>query len=166
MFENKIPTSRNLIMIYTIPTNAAQLNDAVQLFNEYASSLDISLDFQNFQEELNIIQTMYGSPTGCLLLVYEKESPIACAAYRKIEEGICELKRMYIKPKFRKMQIGQTLLDKLSNNATMNGYQRMRLDTLDTMLPALHLYRKNGFYEIPAYCHNPNEGVVYMEKKL
>lgn len=153
-------------MIYTIPTNPAQLNDAVQLFNEYANSLDISLDFQNFQEELNIIHTMYGSPTGCLLLVYENELPIACAAYRKIEEGICELKRMYIKPEFRRMQIGQTLLIKLSNKATMNGYQLMRLDTLDTMLPALHLYRKNGFYEIPAYCHNPNEGVVYMEKKL
>ena len=153
-------------MIFTIPTNPAQLNDAVQLFNEYANSLDISLDFQNFQEELNIIQTMYGSPTGCLLLVYENELPIACAAYRKIEEGICELKRMYIKPEFRRMQIGQTLLIKLSNKATMNGYQLMRLDTLDTMLPALHLYRKNGFYEIPAYCHNPNEGVVYMEKKL
>jgi ribosomal protein S18 acetylase RimI-like enzyme len=153
-------------MIFTIPTNPAQLNDAVQLFNEYANSLDISLDFQNFQEELNIIHTMYGSPTGCLLLVYENELPIACAAYRKIEEGICELKRMYIKPEFRRMQIGQTLLIKLSNKATMNGYQLMRLDTLDTMLPALHLYRKNGFYEIPAYCHNPNEGVVYMEKKL
>jgi ribosomal protein S18 acetylase RimI-like enzyme len=153
-------------MIFTIPTNPAQLNDVVQLFNEYANSLDISLDFQNFQEELNIIHTMYGSPTGCLLLVYENELPIACAAYRKIEEGICELKRMYIKPEFRRMQIGQTLLIKLSNKATMNGYQLMRLDTLDTMLPALHLYRKNGFYEIPAYCHNPNEGVVYMEKKL
>jgi len=153
-------------MIYTIPTTTLQLNDAVQLFNEYANSLDISLDFQNFQEELNIIHTMYGSPTGCLLLVYENELPIACAAYRKIEEGICELKRMYIKPEFRRMQIGQTLLIKLSNKATMNGYQLMRLDTLDTMLPALHLYRKNGFYEIPAYCHNPNEGVVYMEKKL
>jgi ribosomal protein S18 acetylase RimI-like enzyme len=109
---------------------------------------------------------MYGSPTGCLLLVYESDTPIACAAYRKIEEGISELKRMYIKPQFRRRQIGQTLLDKLSNKARMNGYQLMRLDTLDTMLPALHLYRKNGFYEIPAYCHNPNEGVVYMEMTL
>lgn len=153
-------------MIYTIPTTTQQLNDAVQLFNEYANSLDISLDFQNFQEELNIIHSMYGSPTGCLLLVYESDTPIACAAYRKIEEGICELKRMYIKPQFRRRQIGQTLLDKLSNMARMNGYQLMRLDTLDTMLPALHLYRKNGFYEIPAYCHNPNEGVVYMEMTL
>ena len=153
-------------MEYTNPHTSAQLQDAIDLFMEYANSLNISLAFQNFDEELKIIKTMYGSPTGCLLLVYENELPIACAAYRKIEEGICELKRMYIKPEFRRMQIGQTLLEKLSNKATMNGYQRMRLDTLDAMLPALHLYRKNGFYEIPAYCHNPNEGVVYMEKKL
>jgi ribosomal protein S18 acetylase RimI-like enzyme len=151
---------------YTIPSTQAQLLDAVALFQEYANSLDISLEFQNFQEELNSINSMYGSPTGCLLLVYEKELPIACAAYRKIEEGVCELKRMYIKPPFRGKQIAQSLLDMLTKKASINGYDLMRLDTLDTMLPALGLYRKNGFYEIEAYCHNPNEGVVYMEKKL
>lgn len=151
---------------YTIPSTQAQLLDAVALFQEYANSLHISLAFQNFQEELHSINSMYGSPTGCLFLVYEKELPIACAAYRKIEEDICELKRMYIKPAFRRKKIAQSLLDLLINKASMNGYHLMRLDTLDTMLPALGLYRKNGFYEIEAYCHNPNEGVVYMEKKL
>ena len=153
-------------MKYTIPSSEAQFLDAVALFQEYANSLHISLDFQNFQEELSIINSMYGSPTGCLLLVYDKELPIACAAYRKIGEGICELKRMYIKPSHRRKQIAQNLLNELTNKARINGYQFMRLDTLDTMLPALALYRKNGFYEIEAYCHNPNEGVVYMEKKL
>lgn len=153
-------------MQYTVPSTDAQCLDAVALFQEYASSLHISLDFQNFQQELSIINSMYGSPTGCLLLVYDKELPIACAAYRKIGEGICELKRMYIKPSHRRKQIAQNLLNELTEKARINGYQCMRLDTLDTMLPALALYRKNGFYEIEAYCHNPNEGVVYMEKKL
>jgi ribosomal protein S18 acetylase RimI-like enzyme len=151
---------------YIIPSNQAEFNDAVSLFNEYANSLNISLDFQNFDEELNIIQTMYGSPTGCLLLVYDQDKAVGCAAYRKIEEGICELKRMYIKPSYRGKNIGQTLLDMLATKAFLNGYCLMRLDTLDTMKSALSLYHKNDFYEIPAYCFNPNAGVVYMEKKL
>jgi putative acetyltransferase len=151
---------------YLTPTEPSQLNDAIHLFNEYASSLNISLAFQNFSEELNIIDSMYGSPSGCLLLVYDKEQAIACAAYRKIGEGICELKRMYIKPSYRGLKIGQTLLEMLCSSAFDNGYSTMRLDTLDAMLPAIGLYKKNGFYEIPAYYHNPHEGVVYMEKCL
>ena len=151
---------------YTIPVNLGQLNDTVNLFNEYANSLNISLDFQNFQQELNVISSMYGSPTGCLLLVYENTNAIACAAYRKIGENTCELKRMYIKPSHRGKGVGQTMMDILCEKAKINGYVIMRLDTLDTMLPAINLYRKNGFLNIPAYYHNPNEGVVYMEKLL
>ena len=73
---------------------------------------------------------------------------------------------MYIKPSYRGLKIGQRLLEMLCKHAFDNGYTKMRLDTLDTMLPAIGLYKKNGFYEIAAYYHNPNEGVVYMEKCL
>ena len=153
-------------MEYILPNNTAQFNDAIDLFNEYANSLNISLDFQNFSEELKIIQTMYGSPSGCLLVVYDQNHAVACAAYRKIGDGICELKRMYIKPSHRGLHIGQTLLEMLCSRAFENGYQKMRLDTLDTMIPAINLYTKNTFYIIPAYYDNPNQGVVYMEKQL
>lgn len=151
---------------YIQPQNELQFNDAINLFSEYASSLNISLAFQNFSEELKIIQNMYGSPNGCLLIVYDDNKAVACAAYRKIGEDIAELKRMYIMPSFRGLKIGQTLLEMLFKLAFDNGYTKMRLDTLDTMLPAIGLYKKNGFYEISAYYHNPNEGVVYMEKQL
>lgn len=153
-------------MEYIIPQTENQFNDAIGLFQEYANSLNISLAFQKFEEELNIIHSMYGSPTGCLLLVYEQQLPIACAAYRKIEEGICELKRMYIKPSHRGKGIGQKLLDLLCTRAKLNGYLYMRLDTLDSMLPAIKLYTNNDFYAVEAYYHNPNDGVVYMEKRL
>jgi ribosomal protein S18 acetylase RimI-like enzyme len=151
---------------YLTPSEPSQLKDAIDLFNEYANSLNISLAFQKFSEELNIIDSMYGSPSGCLLLVYDNDEAIACAAYRKIGEGICELKRMYIKPTHRGLKIGKTLLEMLCGRAFDNGYIKMRLDTLDTMLPAIRLYTNYGFYEISAYYHNPNEGVVYMEKQL
>lgn len=153
-------------MQYTIPVNETQLQDAINLFSEYANSLNISLAFQNFEEELNIINSMYGSPTGCLLIVYDQNTPIACAAYRKIGEGICELKRMYIQPNYRGQGIGQELVKLLCEKAKLNGYNFMRLDTLDSMIPAITLYHNNGFYDIDAYYHNPNKGVVYMEKQL
>jgi len=151
---------------YIQPKNELQFNDAINLFSEYASSLNISLAFQNFSDELKIIQNMYGSPNGCLIIVYDDNKAIACAAYRKIGEDIAELKRMYIQPSYRGLKIGKTLLEMLCKLAFDNGYTKMRLDTLDTMLPAIGLYKKNGFYEISAYYHNPNEGVVYMEKQL
>ena len=153
-------------MKYISPNTADQFNDAINLFQEYANSLNISLAFQNFDEELNIINSMYGSPTGCLLLVYDNELPIACAAYRKIGEDVCELKRMYIKPDYRRNGVGQEIMNILCTRAKLNGYKLMRLDTLDTMIPAIKLYSNNGFYTIDAYYHNPNEGVVYMEKSL
>lgn len=153
-------------MKYITPNTANQFNDAISLFQEYANSLSISLAFQNFDEELNIINSMYGSPTGCLLLVYDNELPVACAAYRKIGEDICELKRMYIKPNYRRKGIGQEIMNILCTRSKLNGYRLMRLDTLDTMTPAIKLYSNNGFYTIEAYYHNPNEGVVYMEKSL
>ena len=153
-------------MQYTIPVNQTQLQDAINLFTTYANSLNISLDFQNFEEELHIINSMYGSPTGCLLLVYDQKAPIACAAYRKIGDGICELKRMYIQPNYRGQGIGQELVKLLCEKAKLNGYNLMRLDTLDSMIPAITLYHNNGFYDIDAYYHNPNDGVVYLEKQL
>ena len=153
-------------MKYITPNTANQFNDAISLFREYANSLNISLAFQNFDEELNIINSMYGSPTGCLLLVYDNELPVACAAYRKIGEDICELKRMYIKPDYRRKGIGQEIMNILCTRSKLNGYRLMRLDTLDTMTPAIKLYSNNGFYTIEAYYHNPNEGVVYMEMSL
>ena len=153
-------------MEYIIPNSVDQINDAIELFQEYANTLNISLSFQNFDEELKIINSMYGSPTGCLLLVYDNELPVACAAYRKIGEDICELKRMYIKPDYRRKGIGQEIVNILCTRSKLNGYRIMRLDTLDIMTPAIKLYSNNGFYKIEAYYHNPNEGVVYMEKSL
>ena len=109
---------------------------------------------------------MYGPPNGFLIIVYLDDLPIACAAYRKIEEGICEVKRMYVKPDYRHEHIGDKMLATLISEATMNGYRMMRLDTLDSMTPAITLYKKHGFHEIDAYYSNPNKNTVYMEKSL
>lgn len=136
------------------------------LFQEYANSLNISLDFQHFDEELKIISKMYGPPEGILIIAYMKNHAVGCAALRKIDEAVCEVKRMYVQPNHRRLHIGNTLLEKLVNKAVELGYTYMRLDTLDHMIPAITLYQRHGFYKIDAYYFNPNSNTVYMEKSL
>ncbi len=151
---------------FIIAESEEHIKDAIELFKEYAASLNISLAFQHFNEELNNIHQMYSAPDGLLLVVYDQNIPIACAAYRKIEEGISEVKRMYVQPAYHRLRIGDQLMNILIRSAKSVGYKSMRLDTLDTMTPAIALYKKHGFYERDAYYFNPNENTVYMEKVL
>ena len=151
---------------YTVCVSEHHFRDARGLFIEYAGSLPINLAFQQFSSELLVMKEMYGSPDGCLLLVYDNRKAVACAGYRKASGTICELKRMYVQPACRGRAIGVRLLTLLLDKARLNGYSHMRLDTLSSMKSAQKLYLDNGFYEISPYYHNPNEAVVYMEKTL
>lgn len=109
---------------------------------------------------------MYGPPDGILIVVYDESIPVACAAFRKIEQSVCEVKRMYVKPAYRNLHIADEMMDILIKKAAVAGYSVMKLDTLDTMTPAITLYKKHGFYEIGPYYFNPNKNAVYMERKL
>jgi ribosomal protein S18 acetylase RimI-like enzyme len=151
---------------YITARTEKEFHDGITLFQEYANSLNISLDFQHFDEELKIISQMYGPPEGTLIIAYANNEPIACAALRKIDAAVSEVKRMYVKPSHRGMHLGDTLLEMLIKTAVELGYKYMRLDTLDHMIPAIRLYQKHGFYEIEAYYFNPNKNTVYMEKSL
>lgn len=151
---------------YIFASTHSHFENAKQLFIEYASSLPIALDFQHFEDELNVVDTMYAPPNGALLLATLNDITIACAGIRKIADGVCELKRMYVRPKYRKEKIGKRLLADLIAHAQSLGYRYMRLDTLEEMVAARKLYTDNGFYEIDAYYHNPNNNIVYLERKL
>ncbi len=139
---------------------------ASALFKEYAEWLNIDLSFQNFEEELLQLKEMYSEPTGAIFLLQKENEFIGCVAIRKKGEGIAELKRMYIKPASRKAGAGTMLLEKALAGAKLLGYQRIRLDTLANMTPAINLYKKHGFYEIEPYYFNPEENAVFFEKKL
>jgi len=139
---------------------------AIQLFNEYAEWLGIDLGFQGFEKELVSISEMYGPPHGALFVLYDNEAAIGCLGLRKIEDGVGELKRMYIQEQYRKSGLGKMLLDQSIDVAKAYGYQLLRLDTLNTMIPAMNFYEKHGFYRISPYYHNPLETAVYFEMKL
>jgi len=94
------------------------------------------------------------------------ETPIGCIALKQLGDGVCEMKRLFVKPTFQGLGLGRKLAEACLAEAASIGYGIMRLDTLGQMTSAIALYRSLGFQECPPYYHNPLEGVVYMEKTL
>ena len=145
----------------------AEIDAADRIFREYESWLGLDLCFQGFEEELAGLPGKYSSPDGRLFLAYSEEDLAGCAALRKIDPGVCEMKRLFVRDQFRRFGIGRLLIDRLLTAARDIGYRAMRLDTYPAkMWKAVELYRQYGFVEIPAYYHNPYEGVLFMELQL
>ncbi len=93
-------------------------------------------------------------------------TPVGCVALRKLEEGISEMKRLYVQPGFRGNGLGRRLAEAVIREAGEIGYQKMRLDSLASLKEAAVVYRSLGFVEIPAYRYNPLHGAVFMELVL
>lgn len=136
------------------------------LFVEYAESLGFDLCFQNFDEELANLPSDYAPPEGCLLLATYRNEVAGCVGPRKLSDGICEMKRLYVRPDLRGLKIGRALAEAVIEQARSIGYARMRLDTVPSMEVARQLYISLGFNDIEPYRHNPIEGAVFMELKL
>jgi len=133
---------------------------------EYAASLDFDLCFQGFEQELADLPGKYGPPDGRLWLATCAAGPAGCVAIRRLDEGICEMKRLYVRPSFRGAGVGRLLAGTAIAEARTMGYRLMRLDTAPSMTPAISLYRSLGFRQIAPYCHNPLPGAVFMELRL
>lgn len=147
--------------------SALQIEQARELFREYETWLGMDLCFQGFEEELRTLPGKYARPEGRLSLAYSDEQLAGCIAMRKLEDGICEMKRLFVRNEFRGQQIGIQLIEKLIDEARMENYSRMRLDTFPPkMEKAVSLYTSHGFRPIPPYYDNPHEGVLFMELDL
>jgi putative acetyltransferase len=144
-----------------------EIAHARELFLEYAESLGFSLCFQNFDEELSGLPGDYAPPEGRLLLAECEGQLAGCVALHKLEDGICEMKRLYLRPQFRGKRRGRALAERIIFEARQIGYRRMRLDTVEpVMKDAVAMYRRLGFEEVTAYCANPIAGALYMELEL
>ncbi len=142
------------------------LEKARELFMEYAVSLGFDLSFQDFEQEMADFPDEYSAPHGCLLLAFYGEELAGCVALRDFGNGICEMKRLYVKPAFRGLKVGRALTESIIKAGKGLGYTHMRLDTVPFMKEAISLYRSLGFKEIDSYRYNPIEGATYMELAL
>jgi ribosomal protein S18 acetylase RimI-like enzyme len=173
--ENSISSSSSVYPVSSVvkrlsiaqAETPAQIANVRELFLEYAQSLGFSLCFQSFDAELAGLPGDYAPPGGRLLLAQYEDQLAGCVALNKLEPGICEMKRLYLRPQFRGKAIGRALAEQIIAEARQIGYQRIRLDTVEpVMKDAVAMYRKIGFQEIASYRLNPIAGALYMELQL
>jgi GNAT superfamily N-acetyltransferase len=142
------------------------LREVRKLFDEYATSIGVDLCFRGSSQELATLPGRYAPPRGRLLLARWNHEAAGCVALRPLENGICEMKRFYVRPGHRGQGVGRALAEQIIGEARGAGYTSMRLDSLPSMASALQLYRELGFRDIPAYQENPLPGAVFLELPL
>lgn len=161
IYENKIHNIE-----FKQITGQNMLKEVKELFLEYSQSINIDLSFQSFEAEFNALPGKYGPPDGVLIIALVNGNRAGCVALHKLSEGICEMKRLFVRDDYRGLGIGKTLGSMIIDSASRLKYDYIRLDTLTTMKAALNLYRSFGFYDIEPYVYNPIEGARFMELKL
>ena len=140
---------------------------AKRITKDYIKWLGIDLTFQKVESELSGFKEMYSPPKGFYLIAFTKSSNIAGGVgLREFSPDICEMKRLYVYPKYLRLGIGEALCRELITQAKKLGYLKMRLDTIGKLKAANRLYDKLGFYEIEPYRDNPDKTARFMEFQL
>ena len=143
-----------------------ELEDVKNIFIEYSEFLQVDLCFQDFEKELMTLHEVYSPPRGCIILAKQNDKTVGCIALKPISNGICEMKRLYVRPQARGTGLGRKLVEELIIFAQKSSYQCMKLDTVSKLKEAIHLYRSLGFTETTPYVYNPLADVLYFELKL
>ena len=154
-------------MVTIVPASTkTHIEAARELFLEYAAWLEVDLCFQGFQQELADLPGKYAPPRGALLLALDGDKPVGCVALRPLQYGVCEMKRLFVRPAAQGQHLGDRLIQAIVSEARRLNYSSMRLDTLPGKMDrAIDLYRRAGFQEIAPYYDNPYP-VLFLELRL
>jgi len=143
-----------------------RINEVRELILEYTQKLGRDLSFQNIDDELSDPAKKYTAPEGELLVAEENNRVLGMVAYHRHSDTRCEMKRLYVKPEYRGMKLGEKLIEEIIAHARKAGYKEMVLDTITPLQSAIHLYKKAGFTPCEPYYNNPMDDVVYFKKEL
>jgi putative acetyltransferase len=152
------------------PESVDDWHETRLILRDYANSLNFDLDFQGFDEELAGLPGAYAQPGGLMLLALVDGAVAGSGAFRPLPDAdypnACEMKRLFVRPAFRRFGLGRMLAQALMDRATEAGYSSMLLDTLDDMEAARGLYESLGFAEVPPFYFNPIPGAHYLKAEL
>jgi putative acetyltransferase len=164
-------TTQSTPQISLLPALTPEALEAIRvLFQEYQAELTVDLCFQGFAQELASLPGDYQPPGGQLLLAWVDGSAAGCCGFRPLMNSdhvnACEMKRLFVRPAFRRLGLGRLLVDQVMSEARLAGYTTMLLDTLSEMETARSLYQESGFVEVAPYYHNPIAGAHYLKADL
>ncbi len=141
--------------------------DAERLIRAYLAELPFEIDFQDLDRELAELPVEYGLPSGAALLVRDADgSAVGVVGVRRFSDEDAELKRMYLDPAVRGEGLGRALAEVAVTAARSLGYQRLLLDTVEWMAPAIAIYEGLGFQQVSSYRHNPLDGARFFALAL
>jgi GNAT superfamily N-acetyltransferase len=137
------------------------------LFRAYEREVDAACCFEGFEAELQELERRYAAPEGRLLVAFADGEAAGCGAFRRLEAGLAEGRRLYVRPERRGGGLGGALVLALLDEARLAGCRAFRLETVPgKMSAAVAMYRQLGFREIPPYVRRPAAGAIYMELAL
>lgn len=154
------------MQLHYVKYTLEELEEVREIFIEYANFLKVDLCFQDFEKELQTLYEVYAPPMGCIILAKQEKQVMGCIALKPIGEGICEMKRLYVRPEARGQYLGKKLVEELVDFAKKAGYNTMKLDTITSLKEAIKLYESKGFIKTEPYVYNPLSDVLYFELTL
>lgn len=138
----------------------------LDIWREFVTSPTVSLDFQGNEAEFADLPGKYAPPGGLVLLATSADGVVGCIAMRRVDEAICEMKRLYVRPAARGLGAGRLLAERLLAEARRAGYREMRLDVLAEFAQAQKLYQDLGFEEADPISFNPLPGTRFLGRAL
>ncbi len=151
------------MQLHYVKYSIVELQEVREIFIEYAEFLKVDLSFQDFEKELETLHQVYVPPMGCIILAKDHSQVLGCIALKPIGEGVCEMKRLYVRPGARGKSLGKKLVEELIDFAKKVGYKTMKLDTISSLKEAINLYQSKGFVKTEPYVYNPLSDVLYFE---
>lgn len=92
-----------------------------------------------------------GPPASCFYILERDGQPIGMGGVRRVRDGVCEMKRVYVRDGAKGQGLGRHLVERLIEDGRNFGYRSMFIDTSPTLETAIGLYERLGFTRIPAY---------------